>query len=124
MREKVGSGRQKPSSRDSKRGVAYVVNLTGRAARGLALIFDAIRAEYFIAALKWYLGLRKAILSLKEHPQRCPETPEDAKLRHLLYGHKPRVYRVIYRIIEAREQGDILHVRHGARPQFKRAELN
>lgn len=46
-------------------------------------------------------------------------TPENSKLRHLLYGHKPHIYRVIYRVLEKRKEIVILHVRHGARNEFK-----
>jgi plasmid stabilization system protein ParE len=103
--------------------MAYLVNLTIRAKRDLALIFDAINAGQSDAALKWYRGLKEAILSLENHPNRCPETPESAKLRHLLYGHKPHVYRVIFRVTGKTMQVDVLHIRHGARHRFKRSEV-
>lgn len=103
--------------------MTYLVNVTARAERDLALIFNAIHAEHSGAAIKWYSGLREAILSLEEQPNRCPETPENPKLRHLLYGHKPHVYRVIYRVSEKSKHVDILHVRHGARHRFRRSEL-
>jgi len=41
-------------------------------------------------------------------------TPEDRHLKHLLYGNKPNVYRVVYRVLEKHKQVDVLHVRHGA----------
>ena len=103
--------------------MAYLVNLTVRAERDLALLFDAINAEHSDAALKWYRGLKEAILSLEEQPNRCPETPEYVKLRHLLYGHKPHIYRVICRVTEKSKQVDVLHIRHGARQRFKRSEV-
>lgn len=103
--------------------MAYLVNVTARAERDFALIFDAINAEHADAAIKWYRGLKEAILSLEEHPNRCPETPETPKLRHLLYGHKPHVYRVIYRVTAKSRQVDILHIRHGARQRFKHSEV-
>src|SRR5262245_7040996 len=103
--------------------MAYLVNVTARAERDLVLLFDAINAERSDAALKWYKGLKKAILSLEEQPNQCPETPENAKLRHLLHGHKPHVYRVIYRVTEKTKQVEVLHIRHGARQRFKRSEV-
>jgi toxin ParE1/3/4 len=103
--------------------MAYLVKVTARAERDLALIFDAINAEHSAAAIKWYRGLKNAILSLEERPNRCPMTPENTKLRQLLYGHKPYVYRVIYRVMEKSKQVDVLHVRHGARQRFKRSEV-
>ncbi|HSC57908.1 MAG TPA: type II toxin-antitoxin system RelE/ParE family toxin [Nitrospira sp.] len=103
--------------------MAYLVNFTARAQRDLTLLFHAINAEHSDAALKWYRGLKEAILSLEEQPNRCPATPENPKLRHLLYGHKPHIYRVIYSVAENRKQVDVLHIRHGARQPFKRPEV-
>ena len=103
--------------------MAYLVNVTVRAERDLALLFEAIKAEHSEAALNWYRGLKEAILSLEAHPELCPETPENRSLRHLLYGFKPHVYRIIYRVIEKQKQVDVLHIRHGARERFKRPEV-
>jgi plasmid stabilization system protein ParE len=74
--------------------MAYVVSVTTRATRDLALVFETIHAESSDAALKWYQGLQEAIVSLEKQPNRCRKTPEDPKLRHLLYGYNHRVYRV------------------------------
>ena len=94
--------------------MAYRVNVTARAERDLALLFDEINAWQSDAALKWYRGLKQAILSLEKIPNRCPETSsENANLRHLLYGHKPHVYRIIYRLSEKTKHVDVLHIRHG-----------
>jgi toxin ParE1/3/4 len=59
-----------------------------------------MNAENSGAALKWYLGLKEAILSLEDHPNRCPAIRTKDKPRHLLYGHGPYTYRVIYRDLE------------------------
>jgi plasmid stabilization system protein ParE len=61
--------------------MAYLVNITARAERDLALLFADINAEHSDAALKWYRGLKEAILSLEEAPNRCPATHENANLR-------------------------------------------
>jgi toxin ParE1/3/4 len=50
-------------------------------------------------------------------------TPENAQLRHLLYGNKPHVYRVIFRVIEKQKRVDVLHIRHGARDKLKAGRL-
>ena len=50
-------------------------------------------------------------------------TPENDKLRHLLYGNKPRVFRAIYRVAEKQKQVDVLHIRHGARQAFKGSDV-
>jgi len=103
--------------------MAYLVNITSRAARDLALLYKQINAESSDTSFKWYRGLRKAILSLEEFPNRCPPTPENGKLRHLLYGNKPHIYRTIYRVLEKQRQVDVLHIRHGARRRFKLSEI-
>jgi hypothetical protein len=54
-------------------------------------LFLQINAEESDAALKWYFGFKEAIRSLEEKPNRCPVTPENSKLRHLLYGNKPYI---------------------------------
>jgi len=95
--------------------MAYLVNLTARAERDLAHLFADINADHSGAALKWYRGIKEAILSLEEQPNRCPVTPENDKLRHLLYGNKPHIYRAIYRILEREKRVEILHIRRGAR---------
>jgi toxin ParE1/3/4 len=95
--------------------MAYFVNVTPRAERDLSDLFAKINAGESAAALKWYFGLKDAILRLEEHPNRCPVISEDAGLRHLLYGNKPDVYRVMYRIMEKQKRVDVLHIRHGAR---------
>jgi plasmid stabilization system protein ParE len=103
--------------------MGYVINLTSRAQRDLALLFDLIDAESSHRALIWYRGLKEAILSLQEHPNRCQKTPEDPRLRHLLYGHQPHVHRVVYRVNAKHKRGDVLHIRHGARQRFNRSEV-
>lgn len=88
--------------------MAYAVSITPRAERDLALLYEEINAASFDAALT----------CLAEMPYRCPKTPESNRLRHLLYGNKPHVYRVIYRILEKPKRVEVLHIRHGARRRF------
>ena len=103
--------------------MTYLVSLTARAERDLAALFEAIHAEDSETALTWYRSLKKAILSLEKLPNRCPPTSENARLRNLLYGSKPHVYRVIYRVLEKERRVEVLHVRHGARRRLKRSDL-
>jgi plasmid stabilization system protein ParE len=103
--------------------VAYVVNLTARAERDLAHLYADINAEHSEAALKWYRGIKEAILSLEERQNRCPVTPENDKLRHLLYGNKPHIYRAICRVLEREKRVELLHIRHGARRRFKGSDV-
>src|SRR5438876_6998382 len=89
MREKGRLGRQGSSSASLKPIMAYLVNVVPRAERDLANLYEQIDAGNSGTALKWYRGLKRAVLSLEEQPERCPVTREDSKLRNLLYGRKP-----------------------------------
>ena len=91
-----------------------------RAERDLAALCKQIRADHSVAARRWYQGLKTSLLSLAENPNRCPVTPENNRLRHLLYGHKPHLCRVIYRVLEKRGEVEVLHIRHGARDRLNR----
>jgi toxin ParE1/3/4 len=103
--------------------MAYRVRIMPRAKRDLSRIYDWIGARDSDAAFAWYCGLSDALRTLRNAPNRCPVTPETADLRHLLYGSKPNVYRVIYRVSERQTQVDILHIRHGAQGPFARGDL-
>jgi toxin ParE1/3/4 len=98
--------------------MAYRVSITNRAKRDLKLIYRYIHAADSAMADAWFNGLEKAVYSLEKQPNRCPATPENKKLRHLLYGHKPHVYRIIFRVTERHAHVTVLHVRHGAREQL------
>jgi toxin ParE1/3/4 len=91
--------------------MAYRVEITSRALRDLAGIYSRIEAETRARAARWFDGMEKAINGLEEHPNRAPVTPEDGALRHLLYGKKPNVYRIIYEIEEATSTVYVLHIR-------------
>src|ERR1035438_2186018 len=78
------------SSRISKPRMAYRIKIMPRAQRDLSSLYDW-NASSSDAALTWYRGLRDAIRTLRNSPNRCPVTPEDRDLRHLLYGSKPHV---------------------------------
>jgi plasmid stabilization system protein ParE len=97
----------------------YRVELTERATRDLDALYVEKNASGSPAAARWYNGLEGAVYALQNHPSRCPVAPEAAKsrrpLRHLLYGKKPHVYRVIYDIDEQRQLVTVLTIRHGAR---------
>lgn len=103
--------------------MAYLISITSRAQRDLAELYEEINAECSQAALEWYRGLKDAILSLEEQPNRCAVTREKAGLRHLLYGNKPHIYRVIYRVRKRNKHVEVLHIRHGARRRFKASDL-
>jgi plasmid stabilization system protein ParE len=96
----------------------YDVKIAARAERDLEQIYSRIHADESEAAHQWYRALSRAILSLKASPLRCPITPESPRLRHLLHGRKPHVYRVIFRVVERERIVEVLHIRHGARSEF------
>jgi len=96
--------------------MTYVVRFTARAERDLRHLYQEVDGVNSAAARKWYQGLKKKILSLDKNPNRCPVTPENGELRHLLCGHSRNIYRVIYRVIGM--QVEVLHIRHGSRKRF------
>ena len=104
--------------------MAYLVELTFRAERDLDYLYQWIAAADTAAAANWFNGLELAIYTLERFPRRGPVAPESKKakrqLRHLLYGKKPDVYRIIYEIDEQHQAVRILTVRHGAMDKFMR----
>jgi len=103
--------------------MAYLVDITPHAEHDLARLYQRVNAEQSEAAMEWYLGIKKAILSLEKHPNRCPITRKRDKLRHLLYGHKPHIYRVLHRVSEEEKQVQVLRIRHGAQRRLKPSDL-
>jgi plasmid stabilization system protein ParE len=102
--------------------MAYVVSITSRAQQDLSLLYEHINAGHSKAGLKWYRGLKRAMSSLETLPYRCPVTHESERLRHLLYGRRPHVYRVIYRIFETEKQVEIVHIRHSRQSELTGAD--
>ena len=104
--------------------MAYLVELTFRAARDLDYLYERISADDSVLAASWFSGLEKAIYTLERFPRRCPVASESKRaklrLRHLLYGAKRDLYRVIYEIDESRKVVRVLTVRYGAMDQFIR----
>ena len=95
--------------------MAYEVKLTRRALSDLRHIYTNIEAETSLAADDWFRGLEAAIFSLEDDPARGAITPERPFLRHLLYGNKPHIYRIIYSIAESEGLVNVAQIRHGAR---------
>ena len=77
------------------------------------------QTRLFVGSTAW----SALFFTLEENPARCPITPENPQYRHLLYGKKPNVYRVIYRVLEQEKNVEILHIRHGARQAFQPGDL-
>jgi toxin ParE1/3/4 len=99
--------------------MAYRVELTDRALRDLSIIYERIRAESSEQAARWFDRFEKAIFSLEKYPNRAPLTPEDPTARHLLYGRKPYVYRIIFQVDDKTSTVHVLHVRGPGRDRMK-----
>jgi plasmid stabilization system protein ParE len=76
---------------------------------------------------RWFNGLEEAVVSLWDHPRRCPNAPEsvdlESPIRVLHYGRKPHVYRIFFVIDEPAQTVHVVHVRRGARRPATDAEL-
>ena len=107
--------------------MTYLVEFAARAVRDLEILYVEKNAAESRAAARWYNGLEQAVYALASYPRRCPVAPEarraKRKLRHLLYGKKPHVYRVIYEVDEGRQAVWVLTIRHGARRKLKASDL-
>ncbi len=99
--------------------MGFRVELTARALRDLNAIYQHIQGDSSPRAFAWFNGLEAVILSLEQHPERGPLTRESPRLRQLLYGNKPHIYRIIYSIQKRSLLVSVLHIRHGARRDFR-----
>ncbi|MFZ0676572.1 type II toxin-antitoxin system RelE/ParE family toxin [Candidatus Binatus sp.] len=85
-------------------------------------IFERVSADDSSIAARWFNGLEAAIDTLEQFPHRCPVAPDSKRanrvLRHLLYGSKRDVYRVINDIDEPRKLVRVRAVRHSAMDEF------
>src|ERR1035438_3524961 len=105
----------------------YLVEFSALAFRDLEILYLEKDAAESPAAARWFNGLQAAIDALRWHPYRCSLVPESRKLkrklRQLLYGKKPTIYRVIYELDDNRQAVFILTIRHGARRKIKPSDL-
>lgn len=112
----------------SAANTAYRIELTARAARDLEALYLEKNAAESPDAARWYNGLEQAVYTLETRPHRCPSAPEARKvkrrLRHLLFGTRPHVYRVIFEVDEGRQIVWVLTIRHGARKPLKSGDLD
>lgn len=98
--------------------MTFRVEVTADAERDVDAIPEWLLSQHAgETGLRWFVALEDAIASLAEFPERCALAPENRvfpfEVRHLLYGHKPHVYRILFMI--DRGTVHILHVRHGRR---------
>ena len=95
--------------------VEYLVKLSDRALRDLAGVFDFVAASDSATGYSWFRHLEKSIHSLERHPERGIADPNYKNRRHLLFGTRPGVYKIIYQIDRRNAVVKVLHIRHGAR---------
>ena len=98
--------------------MAFRVETTEQAERDILDILDWLISEQAgETGLRWFQGLERAIASLSELPKRCPVAQESEnfpfEVRHLLYGRKPHVYRILFTVVG--ETVYIFYVWHGRR---------
>lgn len=103
--------------------MTYRVKLSAQAEKDLDRVYRYIEAETSLRAADWFNGLYDALGSLSEMPERSPMIREHPSLRHLLYGTRPHIYRVIYLIDEESASVVVLSIRHGARRSFEPQDL-
>jgi plasmid stabilization system protein ParE len=110
--------------------MAYRVKLTAPAEADAYSAFERIREEAPDHAERWLLKLFEALFSLAEMPRRCLLIPEAEKIgkeiRHLLYGRRSGVYRILFDIQEDSDEGPlvrVLRIWHGSRDQIRREDL-
>ena len=64
---------------------------------------------------------------MEEIPARCPVIPEAKELgypaRHLLYGKRKGVYRIIFRIREEEQHVHVLRIWHASRDAITAADV-
>jgi plasmid stabilization system protein ParE len=102
--------------------MTFRVETTAAAEQDADAVLDWLLSEHAgDAGMRWFLALQDAIASLAEFPARCPLAPENAvfpfEVRHLLYGHAPHVYRILFTIEDKTVY--VLHIRHGRRLPLK-----
>jgi len=102
--------------------MAFRVETTVAAEQDADAILDWLLSEHAgEAAMRWFVALQDAIASLAEFPKRCALAPENTsfpfEVRHLLYGHAPHVYRILFTIEDRTVY--VLHIRHGRRQPLK-----
>ena len=98
----------------------YLVRLTDRALRDMNSIYEYVELASLESAFTWFNELEEAVYSLERYPERGRVIPENKKLRHLLFGTKPTVYRIIYVVDKKKLVVNIVHIRHGARSAPRR----
>jgi plasmid stabilization system protein ParE len=108
--------------------MAYRVEIAGKAEADLEELYLWVVARAPQQGVKWFNGLERAVLSLGQHPKRCPIAPEsldpDHPVRVLNRGRTPHMYRIFFTIDEDARLVRVVHVRRGARQRLTPDELS
>jgi plasmid stabilization system protein ParE len=78
-------------------------------------IYEFIKADSSQSAAAWFAKLSEAVYSVEQYPSRGTVIPENKKLRRLLFGGKPNIFRIIYPVDRRNAAVNALHICHGAR---------
>ena len=107
--------------------MAYRVEIARHAEADLEALYLWVVERAPQQGARWFNGLERAVLSLDQHPKRCPVAPEsfdrDQPVRVLTYGRKPYAYRIFFTVDDHAEVVRVLHVRRGVRQRPKAGEL-
>lgn len=107
--------------------MAFKIVIQERAERDIQEAFEYINSQASHAAVRRYRALTTDILSLSEMPARCPKAPESLKLafdiRQFIFGKRTGRYRIIFRVLDEKDEVHILAVRHGAHKPIHLADL-
>lgn len=99
--------------------MAYRVELAKSAESDLDALYLWVIERAPSQGATWFNSLERAILSLDQHPERCPIAREniapDSPIRVLHHGRRPHVYGAFFTIDVAAQIVRVLHVRRGAR---------
>jgi len=99
--------------------MAYRVEVSKNAETELEELYLWVVGRAPRQGAKWFNGLERAVLSLDEHPKRCPIALEsidpDHPVRVLSYGRKPQVNRIFFTVDDNANVVRVVHVRRGAR---------
>lgn len=99
-----------------------------RAESDIAEAYQYIEKRAPDASVRWYNGIKNAILSLANMPSRCSYAPESEKLqqdlRHLHCGKRTASYRIIFKIIEDLKEVHVLTIRRAARNSLEIGDLD
>jgi len=94
--------------------MTYRISLTARAEADADAAFVHIREVAPHRAHQWLRDLFTAMMTLADRPARCPFIPEADALghpaRHLLYGKRTGMYRIIFDIQEQSPEGPRVRV--------------